>query len=102
MAVYNVGGGGGLLSALGKGLSLGASFIPGLQPFAPYIAGAGALAQGNIPGAIGSIAAPAIGNSVSSAVSKAGQAALPNESLMSSLWDKHREQMPDFDWRGWQ
>ena len=90
MAVYNVGGGGGLLGALGKGLSLGASFIPGVQPFAPYIAGAGALAQGNIPGAIGSMAAPAIGNAVSNSVSKAGQAALPNESLMDSLWNSYR------------
>lgn len=99
MAVYNVGGGGGLLGALGKGLSLGASFVPGLQPFAPYIAGAGALAQGNIPGAVGSMAAPAIGNAVSGAVSKAGQAALPNESLMSSLWDKHKEQSQGWGWQ---
>ena len=96
MAVYNVGGGGGLLGALGKGLSLGASFIPGVQPFAPYIAGAGALAQGNIPGAIGSMAAPAIGNAVSNSVSKAGQAAMPNESLMSSLWDQWNRN------KGWQ
>lgn len=96
MAVYNVGGGGGLLGALGKGLSLGASFIPGVQPFAPYIAGAGALAQGNIPGAIGSMAAPAIGNAVSNSVSKAGQAAMPNEALMGSLWDQWNRN------KGWQ
>ena len=96
MAVYNVGGGGGLLGALGKGLSLGASFIPGVQPFAPYIAGAGALAQGNIPGAIGSMAAPAIGNAVSNSVSKAGQAAMPNEALMGSLWDQWNRN------QGWQ
>ena len=99
MAVYNVGGGDGLLSALGKGLSLGASFVPGLQPVAPYIAGAGALAQGNIPGALGSIAAPAIGNAVSGAVSKAGQAALPNEALMGSLWDKYKEQSQGWGWQ---
>ena len=85
MAVYNVGGGGGVLGALGKGLSLGASFVPGLQPFAPYIAGAGALAQGNIPGAIGSIAAPMVSGMINKS-----KAAMPNESLMDSLWNSYR------------
>lgn len=56
MAVHYTGGGGGLLGTLGKVLSLGASFIPGLQPFAPFIGAAGAAMNGDPAGAVGSLA----------------------------------------------
>lgn len=52
MAVQYVGGGGGLFGSLGRALSLGSMFIPGLQPFAAGMNVIGGLAKGDPVGAL--------------------------------------------------
>lgn len=51
MTVHYTGGGGGFLGSLGKIASLGAMFVPGMQPWAAAIGAAGALANGDPVGA---------------------------------------------------
>ena len=52
MAVQYVGGGGGLFGSLGRALSLGSMFIPGLQPFSAGMNVIGGLAKGDPVGAL--------------------------------------------------
>lgn len=49
--------GSGIGGAIGAGLGIGASFIPGMQPFAPLLVGGGALAGSALGGAIGGMGA---------------------------------------------
>jgi hypothetical protein len=64
MTVHYTGGGGGFLGTLGKIAALGANFIPGLQPIAPFLNAAGALANGDPAGAAMSIAAGPVMDSI--------------------------------------
>jgi hypothetical protein len=101
MSVYYTGGGGGLLGSL---LGAAAMFVPGLQGVAPYLYGANALMKGDVGGAIGSIAGPAIGKGIGNAFDKTMQS--PTSTPMNdSLWNAQRTQFqpPDsntyVDWR---
>lgn len=49
---YTGGGGGGFLGTLGKIVGLGANFIPGMQPFAPFLNAGLSLANGDPAGAV--------------------------------------------------
>lgn len=100
MAVHYTGGGGGLLDTLGKAISMGAmAAVPGLQAVAPYVAGAGSLAKGDIGGAIGSMAAPMVGKAVGGAMDNVRAAAQPNESLMGALQNAYRSGSGMEDWQ---
>jgi hypothetical protein len=117
MAVYYTGGGGSLLGSL---LGLGATFIPGLQPAAPFLGAAGALMNGDpvgaatsmiggIPGLqaaapyIGAAGALANGNPAGAAASLAGglmNAAKPGpapqgDSLQNALQNAARKTYQD-------
>ncbi len=87
MAVHYTGGGGGLLGTLGRALGAASAFIPGLQPLAPYIGAASALANGDVGGAISSAAGPLLSN--------ATKAAAPNESLMGAVSSAMRNPRPE-------
>ena len=90
MAVHYTGGGGGLLGTLMRGAAM---FVPGLQPFAPYIGAASALAKGDIGGAVTSAAAPMVGKAIGNVFDKAGTATPGvNDSLNNSLWAGQRTQ----------
>lgn len=82
MAVYNVGGGGGLLGTLGKIATLGSAIIPGGQAITPWLAGAqavGSLANGDVLGAV-QAGAPMIKGAI------ANRSYVPNASLRDALW----------------
>jgi hypothetical protein len=105
MAVHYTGGGG-LFSSLVNALGMASMFVPGLQGAAPYLMGANALAKGDVPGAIGSVAAPMIGKQLGGIFGKAAgdagaAAATPamaaGSALDDSLMNAHRQnfQPPD-------
>ena len=83
MAVHYVGGGGGGLGLFGSILGGLASVIPGMQPFAPYIAGATALASGDPLGAATSFAGGI----------KQRQS---NNSMFNSMWNSAGQGLPHF------
>jgi hypothetical protein len=92
MAVYQTGGGGGFFSSLMKGLGSVASFVPGLQPFAPFIGAAGALASGNVGGAIGSAVAPMLGNAMQGATQP------PSDDSCLGSWQRaYVGNLPDYN-----
>jgi hypothetical protein len=90
MAVHYTGGGG-LLDSLMSAAGMAAMFVPGLQPFMPYINAAAALAKGNVAGAVGSVAAPMIGKAISGA---AANAATPMNNALT-LAQRTQFQPPD-------
>lgn len=88
MSVYYTGGGGGLFGSLLGALGMGSSFVPGLQglqKIAPYLMGAGALANGNVGGAIGSVAAPMAGDMIDRTKTANARNASNQESLFGAL-----------------
>ncbi len=89
MAVHYTGGGGGLFDTLMRGAAM---FVPGLQPLAPYIGAASALAKGDVGGAVTSAAGPMVGNMLEKT-----KAVAPNESLMDALRNAHRSNLPAWD-----
>jgi hypothetical protein len=91
MAVIYANSGGGLFGSLLGGLGMAASFVPGMQAFAPYLMGAGAMANGDIAGGLGSMAAPMIGRTLDAAKVTAARDAMNRESLYGSLTDAARQ-----------
>jgi len=118
MTIHVTGGkkGGGLLGTLGKALGLAATFIPGLQPFAPFIGAASSLMQGDVGGAVGSAVSGFAGNIMDQTKAAAATKAANKESLMGALseaqaqnsvvpplWDPSQlDESYDPDWQsGW-
>ena len=93
MAIHYTGGGG-LLDSLMSAAGMAAMFVPGLQPFMPYINAATALAKGNAAGAVGSVAAPMIGKAISGASGAAANAATPMNNALMNAW-RTQFQPPD-------
>ena len=86
-------GGGGLLGSLLRGAGMASIFVPGMQPFAPYIMGANAIAQGDVGGAVGSVALPYVIEQITAAP-KTPEAPTP---LQNAGMQAHRQnfQIPD-------
>jgi hypothetical protein len=95
MAVHYTGGGGGLLGSL---LGAATMFVPGLQPYAPYIFGANALMNGDVGGAIGSIAGPMAGRMIDASNVTAARNAANQESLFGALTSANQGTAPATHW----
>lgn len=94
MAVHYTGGGG-LLDSLMGAMGVAAPFVPGLQGIAPYLMGAGALANGDVGGAVGSVAAPMIGNMMEKAGAAASTKTANRESLFGALANGMQNPRPE-------
>ena len=88
MSVQVVQGGGGFLDSL---LGAAMMFVPGLQPYAPYLMGAKALMGGDVGGAMGAFAAPAINSWLDAGKAAAATSAANRDSLFGALTDAHRQ-----------
>lgn len=98
MTVHYTGGGGGLLGSLLNGAGMASMFVPGMQGIAPYLMGANSLAKGDVGGAIGAIAAPAIGRTLEANKITAARDASNRESLFEALTNTHQGTAPRDPW----